>query len=117
MCLFVCVRARALVDVGLVEEHGLLDDDFERLDVLFNRDLEAVFKLVHLSEHLPHRTCSSATHTSYHNPLTSLSYSLTQAVPTLSICHTALARQQPSHRCKLLNRQALNLNPNSKPQL
>jgi hypothetical protein len=52
----VCVCARALVDVRLVEEHGLLDDDFERLDVLFNGDLEAVFKLVHLSQHLPHRT-------------------------------------------------------------
>jgi hypothetical protein len=31
--------------------------------VLFDGDLEAVFKLVHLSQHLPHRTCSSATHT------------------------------------------------------
>jgi hypothetical protein len=59
----VCVCVFALVDVRLVEEHSLLDDDFERLDVLFDGDLEAVFKLVHLSQHLPHRTCSSATHT------------------------------------------------------
>jgi len=41
-----------LVHVGLVEENGLLNDNLERFDVFFDRNLEAVFEFVHFAQHL-----------------------------------------------------------------